>query len=80
MKITVANIPEKLKEDELKLMLTRFGQVAAIKFWREDGSGYIEMPVREQALRAIKALNGKRLYDQEITFAESTEQGRWQLD
>jgi RNA recognition motif-containing protein len=77
MELFIANLPHKLEEAELKKMLTQFGQVASVKLpvdpekGTRKGFGFVEMPVKEQALAAISALNGKEIYGRKIALSES---------
>lgn len=82
MKIFIANVPHKLEETELKTMLTQFGQVADVKLLmdketgKRKGFGFIEMPVKDQAMAAIAALNGKEVYGRIIALSEAEEKER----
>jgi RNA recognition motif-containing protein len=79
MKIFIANIPYKLEETELKQMLTQYGQVASVKLVsdKETGKreryGFIEMPVSDQAQKAIDGLNGKTVYGRAIALSQAEE-------
>jgi RNA recognition motif-containing protein len=76
MKIFIANIPNKLEEAELKQLLTQYGHVASIKLITEKetgkrkGFGFIEMPVDDQARKAIAGLNGKEIHGRKISLKE----------
>ena len=82
MKIFIANVPHKLEEAELKMLLTQFGQVASVKLLtdketgKRKGFGFIEMPVREQAKAAMTALNDKEVYGRKLALKEAEEQDR----
>ncbi|HEY4149247.1 MAG TPA: RNA-binding protein [Chitinophagaceae bacterium] len=77
MKLFIANVPHQMDEGELKQMLTQFGQVASVKLvadretGKRKGFGFIEMPVYEQAMTAIQALNGKELYKRKLVLTIS---------
>ncbi|WP_374950138.1 RNA recognition motif domain-containing protein [Mucilaginibacter sp.] len=79
MKLFIANVAFNLAEAELKQMLTQFGQVASIKLisdpetGKRKGYGFIEMPVREQALRAIAGLNDKMIGGRKLSVKEAVE-------
>lgn len=81
MKIFIANLPYKLKEAELKQMLTQYGQVASVKLitdketGKRKGFGFIEMPVSDQAQKAIDGLNGKKVDGREIALSVTVEKG-----
>jgi len=79
MKIFIANVPHKMDEAELKMMLTQFGQVASVKLMtdaetgKRKGFGFVEMPVLDQAKAAIAALNEKEVYGRKISLSEAIE-------
>jgi len=79
MKLFLANLPYKIDEQELKTMLTQFGQVASVKLitdketGKRKGFGFAEMPVREQAKAAIAALNDKEIYGRKIALSEAVD-------
>lgn len=85
MKIFVANLPHRLEEDDLKTMLTQFGQVASVKLitdkdtGRKKGFGFIEMPVHAQALAAIEGLNGKEIHERQIALSEAQDKPQQKL-
>jgi len=65
-----------LEEAELKQLLTQYGQVASIKLvvdketGKRKGFGFIEMPVEDQAQKAIIGLNGKEIHGRKISLKE----------
>jgi len=67
MNIYVGNLPWELQEEELRKSFEEFGQVASATIIKDKftnkprGFGFVEMPEKEEALAAIKALNGKDL-------------------
>ncbi|MET3981744.1 RNA recognition motif-containing protein [Mucilaginibacter sp. UYP25] len=77
MKLLIANIPPRLKDDEFKQMLTQFGQVGTIKLLtdpetgKRTGFGSVEMPVRSQAFTAISALHDKMIDGYKLSLSES---------
>jgi len=77
MKIFIANLPYKIDEAELKTMLTQYGQVASVKLLtdketgKRKGFGFIEMPVEDQAIKAMEGLNGKEVYGRKIALSEA---------
>lgn len=79
MKLFIANLPHKLEEEEVKKMLTQYGQVASVKLitdketGKKKGYGFIEMPVREQAQSAIAALHDKEMYGRKLALSEAVE-------
>jgi RNA recognition motif-containing protein len=79
MKLFVANISYKITEAELKQLFTQYGQVESIKLpadketGKRKGFGFIEMPVNEQAQKAIDALNGKEFNGRKLAVSKATE-------
>ena len=77
MKLFIANVASNLTEVELKQMSTQFGQVASIKLitdsetGKRKGFGFIEMPVHDQALRAIAGLNDKMVNGRKLSLKEA---------
>lgn len=67
MKIFAGKLSKYVTEADLKNVFEKFGHVTSIYILRfgENGDsflyGIIEMPVKKQALAAIKALNGKEI-------------------
>lgn len=65
MNIYAGNLPYSITNEELSDIFSEFGQVdrASVISDRESGRskgfGFVEMPVDEEAKRAIEALNGK---------------------
>jgi RNA recognition motif-containing protein len=80
MKILITNIPYKLGEAELKQLLTQYGQVESVKLitdketGKRKGFGFIEMPVKDQAQKAIDALNGTNVYGRQIVVSQAKEE------
>jgi RNA recognition motif-containing protein len=64
MNIYLGNLSISTKEDTLKSLFAKFGDVESIKLvkdrftGRPKGFGFIEMPSNSEADQAIKALNG----------------------
>jgi cold-inducible RNA-binding protein len=67
MNIYVGNLPWEIQEEDLRKSFEEFGQVASATIIKDKftnkprGFGFVEMPEKEEALAAIKALNGKEL-------------------
>jgi len=65
MNIYVGNLPHKATEDELRQAFEAFGQVTEVrlimdKFSGESkGFGFVEMPSKDEAEKAIAEMNGK---------------------
>lgn len=66
MKIFVGKLPMLTGEEELQKLFVQYGHVTSVYIRRESENGnnfyygMVEMPVKKQALAAIKALNGKK--------------------
>ena len=72
MNIFVGNLPQDVKDDELKELFTQHGKVDNVKIIRDifsqtsRGFGFVEMPGKAQAQKALEELNtfefkGKKL-------------------
>ncbi len=67
MNIYVGNLPWEIQEEDLRKSFEEFGQVASATIIKDKftnkprGFGFVEMPEKEEALKAIQALNGKEL-------------------
>lgn len=67
MNIYVGNLSYNLSEDELRSAFEAFGQVSSVNIifdkmsGQSKGFGFVEMPSSEEALSAIKDLNGKEI-------------------
>jgi cold-inducible RNA-binding protein len=77
MRLFIANIANSLEEAQLQQMLTQFGQVDRIKLvtdaatGRRKGFGFVEMPVKSEALAAIASLNGKDMGGRKMALSEA---------
>ena len=77
MNIYVGNISRTAVEQDLKDAFTAFGEVSSTaiikdKFSGESrGFGFVEMPNKEEAEKAIAALNGKDLKGRPLTVNEA---------
>jgi RNA recognition motif-containing protein len=77
MNIYVGNLDYQLTEDNLKVVFQAYGDVESVRIitdrdtGRPKGFGFIEMPEKEEALKAIEALNGTELGGRKITVNES---------
>ncbi|HEX7502441.1 MAG TPA: RNA-binding protein, partial [Acidobacteriota bacterium] len=64
MNIYVGNLPWEIQEEDLRKSFEEFGQVASATIIKDKftnkprGFGFVEMPEKEEAAAAIKALNG----------------------
>ena len=89
MNIYVGNLPWEIQEEDLRKSFEEFGQVASATIIKDKftnkprGFGFVEMPEKEEALAAIKALNGKELKGRPMKVNEAkpkTEGGNRERD
>ena len=65
MNLYVSNLPYTMTDEELQSEFATFGTVASARLVRDRetgrsrGFGFVEMPVKAEALTATNALNGK---------------------
>ncbi len=77
MNIYVGNLSYSVSETDLREAFAAYGQVATAsiikdKFSGESrGFGFVEMPTKEEAEKAIAALNGKDLKGRTMTVNEA---------
>lgn len=77
MNIYVGNLDYQVTEDQLKTEFEKYGEVESARILedkftgRPKGFGFVEMPNKEQAEAAIKALNGTSLNGRPLTVNES---------
>jgi len=77
MNIYVGNLLFDVTEDELKELFAPFGQVTEVRLimdkfsGKSKGFGFIEMPSKEEAEKAIEALNGKDMKGRAMTVNEA---------
>jgi RNA recognition motif-containing protein len=77
MKIYVGNLSFNVTEEELKVLFTEFGQVETVNVITDNysgqskGFGFVEMPNREEAMKAIDGLNAKDVKGRALTVNEA---------
>jgi RNA recognition motif-containing protein len=77
MNIYVGNIPRGATENELRELFQAFGEISSAsvikdKFSGESrGFGFVEMPNKEEAQKALSALNGKDFKGRPLTVNEA---------
>lgn len=77
MNIYVGNLLRSLSETELKEVFQAFGTVQTAAIIKDKitgdsrGFGFVEMPNRDEALKAISGLNGKDLKGRNMTVNEA---------
>lgn len=79
MKIFITGLPLEVGEDELAAVFGDFGQVKSLRIIKDRdtgqsrGFGFVEMPVQEEALEAIRRMNGGDYNGHRIKVAEAQE-------
>ena len=77
MNIYVGNLAHQMTDEELRQAFEEFGQVTEAriimdKFSGESkGFGFVEMPSKEEAEKAIEEMNGKDLKGRELNVNEA---------
>jgi len=77
MNIYAGNLPHETTEDELRQAFAEFGQVTEVrlimdKFSGESkGFGFVEMPSKAEAEKAIEAMNGKDFMGRTLNVNEA---------
>lgn len=82
MNIYVGQLPYNVTENELRDLLSEFGEIASVKLimdhssGRSKGFGFIDMPNNSEADAAIKALNKSMFKGKEIKVNQVQQQRR----
>jgi RNA recognition motif-containing protein len=77
MNIYVGNLAYNVTEDDLKTLFSGFGEVSSVNIVTErpsgqsKGFGFVEMLNNSEADKAMKALNGSKLKDQNIKLSQA---------
>jgi RNA recognition motif-containing protein len=77
MNIYVGNLPHKATEDEVRQAFAEFGEVTEVrlivdKFSGESrGFGFVEMPAKAEAEKAIEEMNGKDFMERVLNVNEA---------
>lgn len=77
MNLYVGNLSYRLSEDQLRDAFAEFGQVTSCTLIKDratgqsKGFGFVEMPDREEAERAISQLNGRDLMGRKLNVNEA---------
>ncbi len=80
MNIFVGNLASGVNEDELRELFSQHGKVDSVKIIRDmfsqtsKGFGFIEMPGKAQAMKALDELNTYELKGKKITVSEARPQ------
>ena len=81
MNIYVGNLPKNTNEDEVRSLFEKHGVVADVKLIRDQytrdlrGFGFIEMPAKTEALKAIQEVNGTELEGRSLIVNEAKPRG-----
>ena len=77
MNIYVGNLAHAVTEEELRQAFEVFGEVAEARLiidkfsGKSKGFGFVEMPSKEEAEKAIEEMNGKELKERPISVNEA---------
>jgi len=77
MNIYVGNLSTDVSEEDLTGLFSEFGKVASVKVIRDmfsqesRGFAFVEMPGKEEAMKAIEGLNTKELKGKSIVVNEA---------
>lgn len=77
MNLYVGNLLFDVTENDLKELFEPFGQVTEVRLimdkfsGKSKGFGFVEMPSKEEAQKAIEELNGKDMKGRDITVNEA---------
>jgi RNA recognition motif-containing protein len=80
MNIFVGNLASDVKEDELKALFSQHGRVSSVKIIRDmfsqqsKGFGFIEMPGKAEAQKALDELNTFELKGKKLNVNEARPQ------
>ncbi len=79
MKLFVKNIHPDINELALESVFARFGEILSTKIiydradWSSKEFGFVEFAKKEDALKAIEALNGKEFHGKILEVKEAVE-------
>lgn len=80
MNIFVGNLASDVKEEDLTALFSQHGKVSSVKIIRDmfsqtsKGFGFVEMPGKAEAQKALDALNTSELKGKRITVNEARPQ------
>jgi len=81
LNIYVGNLPKSTNEDEVRSLFEKHGVVADVKLIKDQytrdlrGFGFIEMPAKAEALKAIQEVNGAELDGRSLIVNEAKPRG-----
>jgi len=82
MKIFVKNLDRDINEMQLEGLFAQFGKVISTKVvydtitWESKGFAFLEMAKKDEALKAIEALNGKEIRGRALIVEEAVDRRR----
>jgi RNA recognition motif-containing protein len=82
MKLFIKNLDRDINEMQLEGLFAQFGKVISTKIvydtitWESKGFAFMEMARKEDALKAIEALNGKEVKGRELIVQEAVDKKR----
>ncbi len=82
MKLFVKNLDRDINEMQLEGLFAKFGEVLSTKIaydtitWESKGFAFLEMAKKEDALKAIEALNNKEIKGRIIIVEAAVEKRR----
>ncbi len=82
MKLFIKNLDRDINEMQLEGLFAQFGKVVSTKIvydtitWESKGFAFMEMLKKEDALKAIEALNGKEIKGRELIVEEAVDKKR----
>lgn len=77
MNLFIGNLSQGVSEDDLRAEFQSFGEIKSLQIIKDKfsgqskGFGFVEMPKKEEAEAAMKALNGKQLAGKSIVVNEA---------
>jgi RNA recognition motif-containing protein len=77
MNLYVSNLGFQVNDDDLMKLFSQYGQVSSAKVindretGRSRGFGFVEMPVDDEAQKAIKELSGKPVEGRSLSVSEA---------
>ena len=83
MKLFIKNLDRDINELQLEGLFSKFGEVLSTKIiydtitWESKGFAFLEMAKKEDALKAIEALNGQKLRGLDLIVQEAEERRRF---
>lgn len=81
MNLYVGNLAREVSEDDLKQAFESFGQVESVNIIKDRfsgesrGFGFVEMPSKDEALKAMKEAQGLEIKGQTVRVAEANRRG-----